>query len=163
VRVLVLLILPFLLWAHPHTFVDIYPQLHSDTIEIKWRFDEMSSNMLIMDFDTNRDGQFSQKESDLIKSETFVYLKDYNYYTYLFTNKKVEQPSKLITFKATINGSKVEYFFTLSRPNNLKRIEFYDKELFSAFVLKKEFLTDKKLTIKEIDNDYYFGYALELK
>jgi ABC-type uncharacterized transport system substrate-binding protein len=156
-------LLPLLAMAHPHTFIDLYPKVTQERIEIRWLFDEMSSNILMMDFDLNKDGVFDAKESERIKSETFIYLKEYHYYAYLFTNKRVEQPSKLLSFQATIKGAKVEYTFTLPRPKNLKKIEFYDSELFSAFVLKEEFLNDSKWRIEEIDNDYYFGYAMEAR
>ena len=45
-----------MLFAHSHTFVDIYPTIDSEnnnikTIHFKWSFDVMSSQLLQMEFD----------------------------------------------------------------------------------------------------------------
>jgi len=156
-------LLSIVAWGHPHTFIDVYPTVLEKSIKIKWVFDEMSSNMLIMDFDLNHDGKINKKESDLIEKETFSYLKEFDYYTYIYSGKDKMKNINLISFKAASNGVKLEYKFELSAPKNISKIEFYDSELYSAFVLKDDNLNTDKYKIYEIDNDYFFGYGIRRK
>ena len=56
--------------AHPHTFIDLYPTLHvkGDTIvktEFKWKMDDMTSAMLIMEFDVNGNGKIDKEENKI--------------------------------------------------------------------------------------------------
>lgn len=65
--------------AHPHTFMDVYPALHvkGDKIvktHIKWKMDDMSSAMLIMEFDTNGNGKIDEKENAFIYENYFLSL-----------------------------------------------------------------------------------------
>ena len=75
-----------ILFAHPHTFIDIYPTIKIKDNKItylrfRWEIDEMTSSMLIMEFDQDGDGKIGKKENFFIYSSYFVSLQDYNFYT----------------------------------------------------------------------------------
>jgi ABC-type uncharacterized transport system substrate-binding protein len=166
IKQLSILLLSTFLYAHPHCFIDVHPTINKNSITLKWVFDEMSSQMLIMDFDANHDTKISKKESQTIYKEAFIHLKEYKYYTY-FLNKKNKMPTPDATnFSASIQDFRLAYTFTLSLDAKTTSIEFYDEDMYSAFVIENEFIklqdTNKKLKLKEMDNDYFFGYALEL-
>lgn len=156
-----------ILSAHPHCFIDVYPSINKDSINVKWVFDEMSSQMLIMDFDTNHDGKIDKKESELIYKEAFVHLRKYDYYIYMKSAKKKLKTPDATDFKVSIENFRFTYNFDIKLDKSVTDIEFYDEEMFTAYVIKPEFLntknSTKKISLKEMDNDYFFGYKLELK
>jgi ABC-type uncharacterized transport system substrate-binding protein len=166
-----LLTLPVVLFAHPHTFVDLFAQVKSkndlvQTITFKWKFDDMTSQLLIMEFDQNMDGKLDKSEVEYIKINYFDYLEQYNFYTDLkISNKsKKTKPSNFTSYIE--DGIKIVYQFDLIINKNAKdiAIEVYDEERFTALVLKKEFVKSNiKYKISDIDNDIYFGYRLEFR
>lgn len=167
-RISILFLLSMItLSAHPHSFVDVYPAIDEESITIRWEFDEMSSQMLIMDFDRDHDGSLSEKESGTLYKETFAGLKEFEYYTYFYHDgKKIATPES-DSFMASIEEYKVNFYFTLPRPEGTTEIRFYDEEMFTAYLLKKAFIkmTDKSRSfeLKKLDGDYFFGYILELR
>ncbi len=159
------------LFAHPHTFIEVYPNIKvkdNKIIEIhfKWKIDEMTSSMLIMEFDQNGDGKISKKENTFIYNNYFTQLKDYNFYTDIQIKNKVQKFPKTKNFKATIENNKICYSFDVEKIYNSKdtKFNFGDTDFFVAMILKKEFVkvVGAKAKVSELDNDFYFGYKLEL-
>ena len=167
IKYLLLFIFSTILSAHPHCFIDINPTIDKDSITINWVFDEMSSQMLIMDFDQNHDNIIDKKESAYIYKEAFKSLKEYDYYTYMYNGKKKLKTPTPTDFVAKIENLRFIYKFKMKLNKNINKIKFYDEEMFTAYVIKEAFIkkgtTTKKITLKEMDNDYFFGYELELK
>lgn len=161
-----------LVWSHPHTFIDLYPTLHVKDnmitkIHIKWVMDDMSSSMLIMEFDENGNGKIDTDENQYVYENYFLSLIDYNYYINIIVNGKMTLLPKIQNFKATIEGNRVCYSFDLEKDYDIKntRFEFYDEEFFVGIMLKKEFVTvkNKKVKITGVDKDFYYMYRLELQ
>ncbi|MEJ2501532.1 MAG: DUF1007 family protein, partial [Campylobacterales bacterium] len=93
-----------LLSAHPHCFIDVHPAVDGKKLTVKWVFDQMSSQMLMMDFDRDADGRFSDKESRALYKEGFESLKAYDYYTEFF-NGSVKLPTGAAEgFRASVEG-----------------------------------------------------------
>ena len=161
-------ILPIILFAHPHTFLDVYTDVKSknnqvETITFKWVFDDMTSQLLIMEFDLNMDGSIDKEEVEYIKTNYFDSLIQYNYYTNLKILNKI-QKIKPKNFTSYIEDMKIVYQFEIEINKDKKdiAIEIYDEERFTALVLKKEFVTSKiKYKVSDVDYDIYFGYRLE--
>lgn len=156
------------LFAHPHTFVDVFPTVESKnsyikTIHFKWRFDEMTSQMLIMEWDQNMNGKIDSSELSLVEGY-FNSLQDYNYYTDIKLSKKRIQ-TKPLNFNAHIeNSTQIIYEFdvAINTPKEDLQIDFYDQDRFTAFVLKKEFVkSDLAYDVADVDNDFYFAYRLQ--
>ncbi len=157
------------LYAHPHTFVEVYPTLEVknsklSTIKFKWVLDEMTSTILIMELDSNANGKIDTKENNYIEQEYFSIFKDYSYYTYIMVDGKAIkfQPQE---FKATIENNRICYSFEINGNYDIKKtvLEFGDSDFYIAMILKKEFVdingADAKVT--GVDNDFYYGYRLE--
>ena len=161
-------IIPLILFAHPHTFLDVYTNVKSknetiETITFKWVFDDITSQLLIMEFDQNMDGKINKDEIEYIKINYFDSLKQYNYYTNLKISNKI-QDTKPKNFTSYIEEMKIIYQFEIDVNKDKKdiAIEIYDEERFTALVLKKEFVTSKiKYKVSDVDYDIYFGYRLE--
>ena len=154
-------------YAHPHTFIDVYPTLiqrdgYVKQVNIKWLLDEMTSSMLIMEFDPNGDGKLDKKENKYIRDNYFITLKDYSFYTYIKDRYKVDN------FHATIKKNRIEYSFALIPLKKTKvkgfYIDFYDEDFFVSMQLKEEFVTQKiPHIVKDIDGDWFYGYKIIYK
>ncbi|MGB5868511.1 MAG: DUF1007 family protein [Arcobacteraceae bacterium] len=160
------------LYAHPHTFIEIYPKITVKdkiitNIQFKWQLDEMTSSMLIMEFDSNANGKIEAEENSYAYENYFLVLQDYNYYTDIKINDKVQFFPKPKNFKATIENNKICYYFDIDVKYDIHKtiIDFGDTDFFVAMILKKEFITVTNAIVKvsDLDNDFYFGYRLELK
>lgn len=163
-------ILPIILFSHPHTFLDVYTDVKSknnqiESVTFKWVFDDMTSQLLIMEFDQNMDGDIDKEEVKFIKTNYFDSLEQYNYYTNLKIMNKI-QTTKVKNFTSYIENMKIVYQFEIEINRDKKdvAIEIYDEERFTALVLKKEFVSSKiKYKVSDVDYDIYFGYRLEFE
>ncbi len=169
-KVILYFILTLTLFAHPHTFIDVYPTISvkdgvAKTIHFKWKIDEMTSSMLIMDVDSNGDGKLSAKENKFIQDNYFTIFEDYNYYTQIKIDGKLIPFPKVKNFKATIEDFRVCYSFEIEGDFEIKKttLEFGDSDFYVAMILKKEFLniTGANATATGVDNDFFYGYKLE--
>lgn len=160
------------LFAHPHTFIDIYPtiKVSNDTIEemhFKWKLDEMTSSMLIMQIDQNCDGKLDKKESNIAYKNYFLVFEDYSFYTYIKINQKIINFPKPKNFRASIENHKLCYSFDIDLHENIHStvIEFGDSDFYFAFTLKPEFvsISGAQAIVTGVDNDFYYGYRLEMK
>ena len=158
-------------FAHPHTFIEVFPTIKvkdnkTQSIHFKWMLDEMTSSVLIIEFDQDGDGKITKKENDYAYENFFITLKDYNFYTDIKSKGKTQVFPKPINFKATIENNKVCYSFDIQTQYDTKdlQFDFGDTDFFVAMVLKKEFtkIDGAKTKVSELDNDFYFGYRLEL-
>ncbi len=159
------------LFGHPHTFIEIYPTIEVKNnqilnIHFKWKLDEMTSSMLIMEFDINNNGKIDKKENLFIYLNYFTALSDYNFYTDIKIDNKIQILPKPKNFKTTIENFKICYSFDIPVDYDISnfKIDFGDEDFFIAPILKKEFthITGAIPKITELDNDFYFGYRLEL-
>ncbi len=127
----------------------------------------MTSSMLIMEFDTNGDGTIDNAENSYVYNNYFKALEDYNFYTDITIKNKVIKLPEPKNFRATIENYKVCYSFDIDQNYLIKelKIDFGDEDFFIAPILKSKFLNingaNPKIT--ELDNDFYFGYRLELQ
>ena len=155
------------LFAHPHTFIDVYPKVVVKNnivtqIDFKWIMDEMTSSMLIMEFDQNQNGKIDKEENKYIEENYFLSLKDYDFYTHLKPKYKVTN------FFADIKNEKIVYNFTfhLFKKTILSnfKLQFYDTDLFVSMQLKEKLITQKiPHKIKDLDGDFYYGYEIIYK
>jgi len=155
------------LFAHPHTFIDVYPKVVVKNnivtqIDFKWIMDEMTSSMLIMEFDQNQNGKIDKEENKYIEENYFLSLKDYDFYTHLKPKYKVTN------FFADIKNEKIEYNFTFQLLKKTKlsnfKLQFYDTDFFVSMQLKEKFITQKiPHKIKDLDGDFYYGYEIIYK
>lgn len=136
-------LVPIILLAHPHVFVDVELDIILNKTEadvkIIWRFDEMTSSMILMDFDMNGDGKLDEKESIFLKEEAFDHLKSLGYYTVISIDKKEFSPHSIDSFRAYFEENKIlyEFSFSFQIPEKIKsfNIGCYDEDNLVAFFL----------------------------
>ena len=174
-RLISILFLPLVLFAHPHLFVDIDLELINknkslETVKVKWIFDDMSSQMMIFDYDKNLDGKFDKKEIQIFRENVFDGLKGVDYNTHIKVDNKIIKTYKLLTNIGLLiekNRFVLTYDLNFKKYNNYKDIKvgFWDEDFFTGFTLNKDFVTANKLDFKieEIDADFYYGYQIVLK
>jgi len=172
-KIIISFILLFnILYSHPHTFIEVYPTITvknkiTEKINFIWKMDEMTSSMLIMEFDVNANNKLDPEEQQYIYENYFNSLMDYNFYTDITVNSKVEKFPKPKNFKAFIENNKLCYSFEIEKKLNITKtlLDFGDPDFFIAMVLKKEFtrIIGATAVVSDLDNDFYFGYRLELK
>ncbi|EQB39514.1 hypothetical protein M947_05850 [Sulfurimonas hongkongensis] len=172
---MIFLLANIVLYAHPHIFIDIYPKLNiQDTkvtsLSLEWKFDQMTSSVLIMDYDKNKDNKFSKNEIALMKRNTIKLFKDHNYYLKIRENDRYVEIEKLDNFVATIDkAGRLVYSFDLICSFEVKdsMLMFYDKGYYISFMLKKTFVAplnkNINFNIRKVDNGTYFGYAMLIK
>jgi len=172
-KIIINIILLFnILYAHPHTFIEVYPTITVknqmiEKIHFIWKMDEMTSSMLIMEFDQNANNKLDPAEQKYIYDNYFSTLMDYNFYTDITIKEKIEKFPNPKNFKAFIENNKLCYSFEIQKKLNIKNtlFDFGDPDFFIAMILKKEFtkITGAEAVVSDLDNDFYFGYRLELK
>ena len=171
-KLLFLLFSTLSLYAHPHTFIDVYPSVvfHNgiaNTIHFRWKIDEMTSSMLVMDVDTNGDGKIDKKESKFIEENYFNVFSDYDFYTFIkIKGKQIIFPTPK-NFTASIENHRVVYAFDIQGTFDKRytALEFGDTDFYVAMVLKDKFVKIKGATAKvlDVDGDFYYGYRMEFR
>ncbi len=166
-----LLLLVTTLFAHPHTFMDVYPTLKAknsakSSMNFKWVMDDMTSAILIMELDTNGNRKIDPNENKFIYKEYFSMFEEYDYYTYIKVNGKNVKLGEPKNFQASIEQGKICYSFDIELNAALKDtvIEFGDKSYYVAMVLKKEFINAEgyETEVTRVEDDYY-GFRLAFK
>jgi len=127
--------------AHPHVFIDNQVVLRFEAgvmtgFHTDWRFDEIFTADMVMQFDTDGDGQISDRESETIGAETLPNLALFHYFTYVdIDGQRLDQlaPSG---FLARVENEALHFrlIFTLPAPvdprhQNL-RLEISDREYY---------------------------------
>lgn len=172
---LTLLLFVQILLAHPHTFIEVYPNItikqdKIETIQFTWKLDEMTSSMLIMELDENINGKIDKEENDYAYASYFSALINNNYYTDITINDTVQVFPDPQNFQAFIENNRLCYSFEINSKYNIDttRFDFADTDFFIAMILKKEFISINKeyqdtIEVSELDNDFYFGYRMGFK
>jgi len=168
-------LIPIIAFAHPHVFVDVALAIkvknnQLNSIQISWHYDEMTSQILLMDYDKNRDRKFDEKESLFFKEQVFDTLKQYEYYTHIKIDTKKTALS-IQNFFISFEENKFVVNYVVSLQGIVQKstvdIGFWDKEFYSSFDIASELITfsDKKLKfdIEEVEDDLYMGVVLKLK
>ncbi|MEJ2501531.1 MAG: hypothetical protein P8Y65_10545 [Campylobacterales bacterium] len=70
-------------------------------------------------------------------------------------------------FRASVEGFRVQYRFTLPLPEGATSVRFYDEENYSAFVVEDAYVREanpgKHYKVRMYEGDMGVGYILELK
>jgi ABC-type uncharacterized transport system substrate-binding protein len=181
-----LAIFPFFVYAHPHVFMDTTVTARFDErglsgFHIEWMFDEMFSNMIISDFDENRDLRFDAEEIGKIEDGAFSNLKNFHYFTYIWVNGR-ETPFKKVTqFSASIRGNTLSYRFfipcvvEIGDAEEVVTVGAYDESYYcdvgfaknTPFILKNgEGYDVSHKIVQDTKNPIYYGqvfpYVLEI-
>jgi ABC-type uncharacterized transport system substrate-binding protein len=131
--------------AHPHIWIEHFVTIVMgpggiEGVRFAWEFDPLFSNMILQEFDTDRDKTFSPAEVRAIEAKHLGNLKVYDY----FIEIKVQgQPAPVMVrdFQVSVgSGGQVTYAFTVpvqgpASPASLD-IAVHDPTYFTAFALR---------------------------
>jgi len=147
-----------LVFAHPHTFIEVKPTIkivdnQINNLRIKWTLDEMTSMMLLMEFDKNSDGKIDKEENTFIYENYFSSLENQNFYMQIHSNKK-ELFITPTNFKASIEKNRVVYSFDIKKSMKIDdvKINFFDDTLFVGMMLEKQHIKVVGLDKKHINS-----------
>ncbi len=156
----------FQAFAHPHLFAGVdltfdFNQTGYVVVSQKWVFDDMTSKIIVEDYDLNDDYKFSSSEIKDIESYVVDGLKDYNFYTDIALNDENYLIPEVKNFFVGIEDICVYYEFDIYVPvDKLKqeqnvKVSVYDKEFYTKFFLN----TSKGIFFTESDKvNYEFSY-----
>lgn len=165
------------LFSHPHVFVEagfeVVLEKEKAHVRVLWQFDEMTSMMLLMDFDTNGDGILDAKEVAFLKEHAFDHLEPFGYYTVIGKKGEETPPPALSFFHARAQGVHLFYEFAFSFPlkPNAKTLTLgcYDKDNLVAFFLKGPLSVTSPLKNRQIsyhtkreNRDFYDASLLQI-
>ncbi len=157
-KIILTLLLPILSLAHPHLFIDTKLNFtiknnKIDTLHITWVFDDMNSQILMMDYDTNRDKKFNKKESQQFKKIYFDKLSKNKPFTHIKVDgKKIALAKHMSAFNIAYKKNLLIIRFTIDfkKMKQIRSIDigFWDEENYTAFAMEPEFIKFKGKTLK---------------
>lgn len=137
-----------LLTPHPHVFIYnsitvVFDENGLAGFRLKWVFDEMFTNMIVHDFDKNKNGSLEPPEIKDIENGAFSNLKNFNYFTHIKINNKTFKVEFVTDFSAEIKGNALIYRFFV--PCHVRagssfkevRIAIYDISFYCSIFLTK--------------------------
>lgn len=136
---------PGALSAHPHVWFEtrivVQPAptgAGSLRIGFEWTFDAMFTEMILADFDENRDRRFSAGETQNIEAEAFSNLRHYDYFVSLRVGDRVFAPRGVEEFSARLDEDRVDgerlvyrFFLTDNLPAAFA-VTVFDESYYSA-------------------------------
>ena len=147
----------------------IFDKAGLSCIHNTWYFDEMSSTMILNDFDKDHNKQLNKKEVASLKKKMFDNLKNHNYFNYINIEDQKFKVKKVKKFDASIQDGQLVYCFKFScrvtAADSYKKVRisifdptFYSKVKFSGNPVElsgaKSFSVKKNIS-KAPDLSYY--------
>jgi len=163
------LIMTFCLTAHPHVFIGVvskfvFSENELVKLHMHWVFDDMTSYIMLEDFDSNGDEKFNKKEVNSALAIFNEMQGEFNYYTQLTINDSSVVISEIKDFKISFEGISIAYDFDVmlnipidSSTVNMK-LNIFDEENYVKVMLpdKKAFSFSVPDNI-EIETKRYFN------
>ncbi|MBL0371741.1 DUF1007 family protein [Rhizobium sp. KVB221] len=145
---------PVVAAAHPHVFADARLEIvANDDAQITelhniWRFDEVFSSSVLMDFDKNANLKLDPPELEEIGKTVLTSLEEFGYYTTLTDNGKPVKVAKPDRINVDYKDGQLLMFFAIkpAQPMNLKgKLTFgiYDPTLYASI----DFPSDKDVVL----------------
>jgi ABC-type uncharacterized transport system substrate-binding protein len=133
--------------GHPHVFVDhgvvLVVQGDGLRLELSWAFDELTSEMMLASFDTNRDRILSPAESTALGRQHFQHFGMYGFFVDLRVDGRPWKVPDISDFRAVVERDQVTCAFGASVPARLGaagtiELRIDDPTYFIAFALRKQ-------------------------
>jgi len=166
--------------AHPHVFIDtritfVFSDAKMIGFRENWLFDDIFSDQLIQQFDTDQNGRFSKQESDGVAAGTLPNLAGFHYFTYVWLGGKMLPQITPTDFRAAIDSKRlVSFDFMVKLPKAIDPVrdgfalEANDRTYYVQMLLaeKSPFaftglkgLACKPNVEKDVANAYYGGFV----
>jgi ABC-type uncharacterized transport system substrate-binding protein len=134
--------------AHPHVWVDVKAEVsvaagYVDGVWTTWTFDDVFSQLILADHDTDGNGKLDDQESLGVKKGYFDNLKGYQYFVHLGLGTKrmdVPEPQRFQAGVSTDGRVTYRFFLPLALRLDAKTplaVSFYDESFFTDMVFEK--------------------------
>ncbi len=171
IRISVLGILTFLalnatVWAHPHVWIYGAIIIYFDKdglsgFKQEWVLDEMFSQMIIHDYDSNQNRKFEPEEVKKVYEGAFINLRNFNYFTHVKIDGNPFEVEFVKDFNVKLVKDSIVYHFFV--PCHVKsvssfkevRIAVYDESFYTNITI----LTDQ-IFLKN-DNGHECSHKIE--
>lgn len=164
--IIYMLVYPGDITAQPHVFIDssmviVFDEQGMAGIKVKWVFDLMFSDTMIHDFDKDKNGKFNKAEIKDLNKESFSNLKEFNYFTFMFIDKREFKVKYIKDFSADIQKKQLVFAFFIAchvkAVSSYKEIKIamFDKTIYTDFALLE------KDTVK-FENASHFDFNYEI-
>jgi ABC-type uncharacterized transport system substrate-binding protein len=114
-------------------------------ITVHWTFDDMFTEMILLDYDKNKNRRFEAAEIKEIEKHAFSNLRHYNYFIFIVTDGREREVKEVRNFTVRLEGNRklVYSFFVpldlVARPAAREiRVSCHDMEFFSDIVFAKD-------------------------
>jgi ABC-type uncharacterized transport system substrate-binding protein len=163
-------------WAHPHvaiynSVVIVFDQKGLAGFRIRWRFDEIFSNMMFLDYDTNKNKRFEPSEIQSIKTKAFSNLGNFDYFTHVKINDTPFKVKYVKDFSAAIQKNSLVYQFFVPchvqalASNKTVKLAVYDQSFYCNVFLEEDPVSFENKSGYQIDytiqknkeEAYYYG------
>ncbi|PDT54138.1 MULTISPECIES: DUF1007 family protein [Sinorhizobium] len=151
---LMTLLTPGLAAAHPHIFAEARLEIVSDEqgnigeLRNVWRFDELFSASVVLDFDKNSNATLDPEELKEVGQTVLESLSEYNYYTTIFDNGKSVKVNRPDGITVDYKDNQLLMMFAVKPAEAMPlkgKLSFgvYDPTMYTAM----DFPTDDDLTV----------------
>ena len=171
--------------AHPHLFAGVDLDIDAtccDTLVItqRWMFDDLTSMIILEDFDTNGDEVIDAGELAELKESVIPGLEEVSFYTDVEINDDRKIIKEIENFQVGTQDIYVFYKFDIKLPVNSSnseqviKLNIYDREFYTKFyvntssglkIIKGQDLEETIEVYENEEKSYYFGQLnpLEVK
>ena len=144
-----MLVAPAIADAHPHIFADATIEVTANKdgtlgeLRNVWRFDDVFSSSVLLDFDTNTDLKLDHDELEEISKTIRTSLADYDYFTFITRDGAPVKIGKPDHFHADFKDNKLLLVFSLRPVDKVPlkgkfNIGIYDPTLYTAIDFNKD-------------------------
>ena len=145
--------------AHPHVFIEPKMEIVLNEAgkftELRhvWRFDELFSSTVIIDYDTNADGKLDESEMLEVSKTVKASIAEYDFYTAMRSGKEIinfYEPEKL---SAYMEDGQMIMFFSLEpeKPHDFKKAPLRVSASDTSYYVAFEF-SEKNIEINDKSN-----------
>lgn len=147
--------------AHPHVFAEarldvmLTPDGRAvDSLRHLWRFDDIFSSTVIVEFDKNGDNKLDDTELAAVRQTVYDSLGEYNYFQLVTANGKDVAMEKPDEFAALFDNNQLIIMFEAKPKEPLKlsgTVDFgvYDSTFYTAI----DFLEDDQMAVQSLPAD----------
>lgn len=123
--ILIILFAPQPSYSHPHCWIDTKTTILTEKglfqgVQNNWKFDEYFSMDIIDLIDLNKNGNIEENEKEYAYDNTFIKLKEFDYYNHISLNGKKITDYKIEDFDAKIENGIIIYDFKLVLNNPIE-------------------------------------------
>jgi ABC-type uncharacterized transport system substrate-binding protein len=135
--------------AHPHVFIVqrlnlVFDEKGLAGIKVRWKMDDMFASMITEDHDQNRNGTLEPDEVQSVKENAFIFIKEFNFFTFIKIDNRPFQIKFIRDFNATLENGRLVYEFLIpchvTATDTYKKVSVasYDPSYYTAIFFAKK-------------------------